>query len=65
MPSGSLIKRQGNKTVCKARGFTLNYNAKHLINFHVIRNMILNPNIDEAVADSDCANRKKDQTQEK
>jgi hypothetical protein len=31
------------KSVCKVRGFTLNYNAKHLVNFDVIRNMIWNP----------------------
>jgi hypothetical protein len=34
------------KTVCKVRGFTLNYNAKYLVNFDVIRNMILNPKDD-------------------
>ena len=29
------------KTVCKVRGITLNYNASHLVNFDVIRDMIL------------------------
>jgi hypothetical protein len=31
------------KTVGKFRGITLNYGAKHLVNFDVIINMILNP----------------------
>jgi hypothetical protein len=29
------------KTVCKVRGITLNYNASRLVNFDVIRDMIL------------------------
>jgi hypothetical protein len=29
------------KQVCKVRGITLNYNASHLVNFDVIRDMIL------------------------
>ena len=29
------------KTVCKVRGITLNYNASHLVNFEVIKDMIL------------------------
>jgi hypothetical protein len=37
------------KTVCKVRGFTLNYSAKHLVNFDVIRNMILNPEDNDTV----------------
>jgi hypothetical protein len=37
------------KTVCKVRGFTLNYSAKHLINFDVIKNMILNPELVDVV----------------
>jgi hypothetical protein len=31
------------ETVCKVGGITLNYSAKHLVNFDVISNMILNP----------------------
>jgi hypothetical protein len=31
------------KTVCKVRGITLNYNTKHLVNFNMIKDMILNP----------------------
>ena len=30
------------KTVCKVRGITLNYNASQLVNFDVIKDMILN-----------------------
>ena len=30
------------KTICKVRGITLNYNASQLVNFDVIRDMILN-----------------------
>jgi hypothetical protein len=30
------------KTVCKVRGITLNYNASQLLNFDVIKDMILN-----------------------
>jgi hypothetical protein len=30
------------KTVCKVRGITLNYNASKLVNFDVIRKMVLN-----------------------
>jgi G:T-mismatch repair DNA endonuclease (very short patch repair protein) len=30
-------------TVCKVRGITLNYDAKHLVNFDVIKDMILKP----------------------
>ena len=29
------------KTICKDRGITLNYNASQLVNFDVIRDMIL------------------------
>jgi hypothetical protein len=36
-------------TVYKVRGFTLNCNAKHLVNFDVIRNMILNPEDNDTV----------------
>jgi len=31
----------GNTTVCKVRGITLNYSAKQLVNFNVIRDMII------------------------
>jgi hypothetical protein len=62
MPTGSLIKRRGRVRLCKVKGFTVNYNAKHLVNFDVIRNMILNPK-DGAFADSDRANREKDQAE--
>jgi nucleoside-triphosphatase THEP1 len=31
------------ETVCKVRGIKTNYSAKHLVNFDVISNMILNP----------------------
>jgi hypothetical protein len=41
-----------NKTVCKVRGFTLNYNAKHLVNFDFIRNMILNPEYNDTVTNA-------------
>jgi hypothetical protein len=30
------------QTVCKVRGITLNYNASRLVNFDVIKDMILN-----------------------
>jgi hypothetical protein len=30
------------KTVCKVRGITLNYSASKMVNFHVIRKMVLN-----------------------
>jgi len=30
------------KTVCKVRGITLNYNVSQLVNFDVIKDMILN-----------------------
>jgi hypothetical protein len=43
MLTGSLIRQQGRSRLCKVRGFTLNYNAKHLVNFDVKRNVILNP----------------------
>jgi len=33
---------QTKKTVCKVRGITLNYNASQLVNFDVIKGMILN-----------------------
>jgi hypothetical protein len=49
------------KTVCKVRGFTLKYSTKNLVNFDDIRNMILNREDN----DSDCTNRKGNQTQEK
>jgi len=36
------------KTVCKVRGITLNYNASQMVNLEVIRNMILRGNnVDE------------------
>ena len=31
----------GTTTVCKVRGITLNYSAKQLVNFNVIRDMII------------------------
>jgi len=34
--------KNDSKTVCKFRGITLNYNASQLVNFVVIRDMILN-----------------------
>jgi len=37
------------KTVCKVRGITLNYNASQLVNFDVIRDMILNREPDHIV----------------
>jgi nucleoside-triphosphatase THEP1 len=37
------------KTVCKVRGFTLNYSAKYLVNFDVIRNTILYPEDNDTV----------------
>jgi hypothetical protein len=58
MPTRSLI-RLGKARVCKVRGFTLNYNAKHLMNFDVIRNVILNPENETMTAN------KENQTQEK
>jgi len=33
---------QMKKTVCKVRGITLNYNTSQLVNFDVIKGMILN-----------------------
>jgi hypothetical protein len=49
MPTGALIKRLEKARLCKVRGFTLNYNAKHLVNFNVVRNMILNPEDNDTV----------------
>ena len=37
------------KTVCKVRGITLNYSTSQLVNFDVIRDMILNGRPDEVV----------------
>ena len=37
------------KTVCKVRGITLNYNASQLVNFEVIKDMILNREPDHIV----------------
>ena len=37
------------KTVCKIRGITLNYSTSQLVNFDVIRDMILNGRLDEVV----------------
>jgi len=37
------------KTICKVRGITLNYSASQLVNFDVIRDMILNRRPDEVV----------------
>jgi hypothetical protein len=34
--------RGDRRTVCKVRGITLNYTASQLVNFDVIKNMILN-----------------------
>jgi len=36
-----LITNEGEKTVCKVRGITLNYHALKLVNFEVIKAMIL------------------------
>ena len=36
-----LITNEGEKTLCKVRGITLNYHASKLVNFEVIRAMIL------------------------
>jgi len=36
-----LITNEGEKTVCKVRGITLNYHASKLLNFEVIKAMIL------------------------
>jgi len=36
-----LITDEGEKTVCKFRGIILNYHASNLVNFEVIRAMIL------------------------
>jgi hypothetical protein len=37
------------QTVCKVRGITLNYSASRLVNFEVIRDMILNGGPDDTV----------------
>jgi hypothetical protein len=37
------------QTVCKVRGITLNYNASRLVNFEVIRDMILYGGPDDTV----------------
>jgi hypothetical protein len=37
------------KTICKVRGITLNYNASHLVNLDVIRDMILKRKTEENV----------------
>jgi len=36
-----LITNEGEKTVCKVSGITLNYHASKLVNFEVIKSMIL------------------------
>ena len=36
-----MIANEGEKTVCKVWGITLNYHASHLVNFDVNRAMIL------------------------
>jgi len=36
-----LITNEGEKTVCKVRGITLNYHASKLVNFEVMKAMIL------------------------
>jgi len=36
-----LITNEGEKTVCKVRGITLNFRASKLVNFEVINAMIL------------------------
>jgi hypothetical protein len=36
-----LITKEGEKTVCKVRGITLNYHASKLVNFEVMKAMIL------------------------
>ena len=36
-----LITNEGEKTVCKIRGITLNYHSSKLVNFEVIKSMIL------------------------
>jgi hypothetical protein len=48
LPTGSLIKRLEKRRLCNVREFTLNYSAKHLVKFDVIRNIILNPEDDSA-----------------
>jgi hypothetical protein len=55
MPTGSLIKRQGEARLYVVKGFTLNYKAKHLVNFDAIKNMIMNPKDNDTVT----VNRKK------
>ena len=40
---------QDEKTVCKVRGITLNYNASQLINFERIKEIILKGNETEAI----------------
>jgi hypothetical protein len=37
------------QTVCKIRGITLNYNASRMVNFEVIKDMILNGRTDDTV----------------
>jgi hypothetical protein len=37
------------KTVCKVRGITLNNSASHLVNFDVIKDMILNQELSHTV----------------
>ena len=36
-----MITNEGEKTVCKIRGITLNYRASNLVKFEVIKAMIL------------------------
>jgi len=36
-------------TVCKVRGITLNYSAKHLVNFDVIKDMVLETGVEPTV----------------
>jgi hypothetical protein len=40
-PKKDAYRLVGGKTVCKFRGITLNYTASHLVNFDIIRDMIL------------------------
>ena len=45
-----LDAQERSETVCKVRGITLNYTASQLVNFDVIRDMILNREPDSVVA---------------
>jgi hypothetical protein len=37
------------RTVCKVRGITLNYNASQIVNFEIIREMVLNRDPNETI----------------